>query len=520
MRTALVLLFLLALAAVPGSIVPQKSIAPAKVFAYYQHHPALAPLLNRLSLFDVFSAPWFAAIYLLLMVSLVGCLVPRIRHHARTVRAEPPPVPARLDRLPHVSAWHSRRTPEEVAAAAAARLRAQRWRVSVEGADVAAEKGFLRESGNLLFHVSLLTLLAGVAIGSVFGYTGQRLLVQGRTFVNSVPLYDQFTPGALLSTSTLQPFVVTLDRFRATYQASGQPRTFDAYVTTQAAPGAPRRRVDLQVNHPLRYGFANVYLLGHGYALHVVLRNRAGQVKFDDLVPCIPQDLKTYLSQCVLKMPDTGALIRDRSGALVPLQFGALAFLAPTAAFDPGRGVVSTFTALRRPRVVISAFRGDLGLNSGVPQSVYTLDTARMTKVADAVLTPGAPAVAPSEPTAASVVSRGPAQGAVALPDGFTLQIAGVTNWASLQVKDDPGKVIVLISSIAMVVGLILSLSVRRRRLWLRATPDRAGRTLVTVGGLVRSDGDGFTREFPAIAADLATPDRTAAPVPGSGRPC
>src|SRR5258708_39406029 len=77
MRTALVLLFLLALASIPGSVLPQQGIDPAAVSQYYAAHPALAPFLAKLSGFDVFGAPWFAAIYLLLFTSLAGCVLPR-----------------------------------------------------------------------------------------------------------------------------------------------------------------------------------------------------------------------------------------------------------------------------------------------------------------------------------------------------------------------------------------------------------------------------------------------------------
>src|SRR5204863_1351133 len=93
MRTALVLLFLLALAAVPASLLPQRRLNPAKVVQYRAEHPALAPLLDRFGLFDVFSSPWFAAIYLLLFVSLVGCILPRVRLHLRALRKAPPTAP-------------------------------------------------------------------------------------------------------------------------------------------------------------------------------------------------------------------------------------------------------------------------------------------------------------------------------------------------------------------------------------------------------------------------------------------
>jgi cytochrome c biogenesis protein len=77
MRVALVLLFLLALGSVPGSLLPQQGIDPAAVQQYYDAHPSLAPVFNDLGLFNVFAAPWFAAIYLLLFISLAGCVLPR-----------------------------------------------------------------------------------------------------------------------------------------------------------------------------------------------------------------------------------------------------------------------------------------------------------------------------------------------------------------------------------------------------------------------------------------------------------
>src|SRR5215813_11499582 len=74
MRTALLLLFLLAVAAIPGSLLPQRNLNVDKVRDYYLAHPKLAPVLDRIGGFNVFASPWFSAIYLLLFISLVGCL--------------------------------------------------------------------------------------------------------------------------------------------------------------------------------------------------------------------------------------------------------------------------------------------------------------------------------------------------------------------------------------------------------------------------------------------------------------
>lgn len=90
MRVALILLFALAVASVPGSIFPQRGADPIAVNRYFEQNPALAPWLDRLSMFDVYAAPWFAAIYLLLCISLAGCILPRTIDHVRALRRPPP----------------------------------------------------------------------------------------------------------------------------------------------------------------------------------------------------------------------------------------------------------------------------------------------------------------------------------------------------------------------------------------------------------------------------------------------
>ena len=100
MRTALVLLFALALAAIPGSLVPQRRVSPVRVTDFLTEHPTLGPIYDKVGLFGVYTSPWFSAIYLLLFVSLVGCIIPRVGVYARALRARPPRTPRNLARLP------------------------------------------------------------------------------------------------------------------------------------------------------------------------------------------------------------------------------------------------------------------------------------------------------------------------------------------------------------------------------------------------------------------------------------
>src|SRR3954471_8678943 len=218
MRTALLLLLLLAVAAVPGSVFPQRRINPGQVQQYMDDHPGYAGLLDRIGLFDVYSSVWFSAIYLLLFVSLVGCVLPRSRAHLRALRAAPPRTPRRLERLP----GHQRVTvdepPQETLDALARALRERHYRIARhDDVSVSAERGYLAETGNLVFHLALLGLLAGVAAGSLFGYSGQVLVVEGQSFSNAVPSSDSFPAGSRVDTGNLAPFAFTLQDMRVPF---------------------------------------------------------------------------------------------------------------------------------------------------------------------------------------------------------------------------------------------------------------------------------------------------------------
>lgn len=94
MSTALMLLLLLAVAAVPGSLVPQRRAGPEIVDQWIEDNPVWGPVLDALQFFDVYNSVWFSAIYLLLFVSLVGCVWPRAIQHAKALRQPPARTPA------------------------------------------------------------------------------------------------------------------------------------------------------------------------------------------------------------------------------------------------------------------------------------------------------------------------------------------------------------------------------------------------------------------------------------------
>ncbi|HEX2074571.1 MAG TPA: cytochrome c biogenesis protein ResB [Geodermatophilus sp.] len=499
MRTAIVLLFLLALAAIPGSLLPQRSLSQNSVRQYYADHPTLAPVLDRLYLFDVFGSPWFAAVYLLLFVSLIGCVLPRALEHARNLRAAPPPAPRRLLRLPDSAEL---RTPLAGPAAldvVEEELRVRRFRVVRRdgecGAELSAEKGFWKETGNLVFHLSLVALLLGLAGGKLWGYEGSILVTEGQGFCNSFQQYDTYSSGPLVEGADLTPLCVDLEDFRAEYEENLTASSFTADIT-YGAPGEEGRPTTIGVNSPLRLDGGRVYVTGHGFSPRFTVTLPDGTAFTDVSAPFLPTDEATLASEGALKLPDLGAEAED--------QLAIAGFFAPTGLVQGGI-LTSVDPRPLAPQVAVVAYQGYLGLDSGLPQSVYSIDArqierGRLAEVGSANLSIGE---------------------TLTLPDGTAITFTGYSEFAALQFSHDPGQVWVLVAALAMLAGLLGMLLLRRERFFARvgAAPGGAG-TVLTAGSLTRGGGDGDAR-FSALTDDLraalAARAPAHAPAPPSG---
>jgi cytochrome c biogenesis protein len=416
------------IAAIPGSLVPQRTQNPLQVGQYFKDSPEQARWMDRFYLFDVYGSPWFSAIYILLFISLIGCVLPRTVEHFKAARALPPSTPKNLSRLEHHQSWSAQGNELELARNW---FKSKRFRVLETDGAISAEKGFTRETGNLFFHLALILILLGISFSSLFGMRGEAIINVGERFVNTSTSYDTLMRGKLYQDSSIPAFMLTADKFVAQYNLeTSAPEDYTLDVSLLRDGSTTIEKKTIKVNSPMTIGMTRIYLQANGYAPVVTVRDSKGDVAFQGPVTFLPQD----------------ANLRS---------IGA-------------NGGQSAFPKALNPRLLLSVWSGDLGLDSGIPQSVYRLDTSEMTQIGLKGLKPG------------ESFSY----------EGGSITFEGYLQWVNLNFVADPGKHLALLGGIVAILGLLASLFTRRRRIWIRVGDQ------IEVAGLAKNAAPGLEVEM------------------------
>lgn len=463
MRNALILLLLLGLASIPGSIFPQRTQSPLKVREYFENDPNIAKWLDRFYLFDVYGSPWFSAIYILLFISLIGCVLPRSWHYAKESLSKPAQVPS------SISQFEFYQVADGTVVGAEEWLRKNRFRITKSDGGIAAEKGYLRETGNLIFHLALIVILLGVGASSVFGMRGEAIVTVGERFINVPTSYDNLAPGRFFDTANMQPFLITAANFEAKYDSeTRQPLDYKLTALVADSKYEPTKKTIVRVNQPLTFGDTRVYLQANGFSPLVTVKDKNGAVKFEGPVPFLPQD-SNLTSIGAIKVPDMDP------------QIGFVATFLPTAARDEVRGGFSSYPALLDPRLLVSVWQGDLKMDSGIPQSVYRIDTSEMERIGLWAL------------------SIGDSYSFGATDEVGTITFTGVVPWVNLQIVKDPGKPWALSGSIVAILGLFASLFLRQRRIFVKQEGKK-----IEVAGLALNRLPGLEDEVKRLVEEVS----------------
>ena len=187
----------------------------------------------------------------------------------------------------------------------------------------------------------------------------------------------------------------------------------------------------IKVNDPATYGSTKIYLQANGYSPMVVIKDGKGKTTFEGAVPFLPQD-GNLTSTGAIKLPDMNP------------QIGIVATFTPTYSMSGKRGAFSSYPEVLDPRLVFSIWQGNLGLDTGIPQSVYRVDTSKMTRIGLKSLKVGE---------------------SYNFNSG-SITFAGWKPWVNIEVGRDPGKDFALIGAILAILGLLISLSLKERDLY------------------------------------------------------
>jgi cytochrome c biogenesis protein len=295
---------------------------------------------------------------------------------------------------------------------------------------------------------------------------GDAIINVGERFINIPTSYDVMSFGKLQTEKTLNPFAITATDFKATYDLiTGAPSDYKLTVNVADPVGSKELSKIVRVNSPLTFGSTKVYLQANGYSPLVTVRDKSGEVKYQGAVIFLPQD-GNLTSIGAIKVPD------------MEPQVGLIGSFVPTFARNSERGAFSTYPEVLDPRLLVSIWIGDLGLDSGIPQSVYRLDTSDMERI-------GLKTLKLNE-------TYDFGEGSITLE--------GWTPWVNLQIVKDPGKIYALLGSILAILGLLMSLFTRSRRIWVKENVDKSG---IEVGGLAKNSAPGLELEIASLVKEM-----------------
>jgi cytochrome c biogenesis protein len=486
MRTALILLLILAAAAVIGSLLPQVPNSPERVGQYLGDHGFWGPLFFRAGFFDVYGSWWFVLITTLLFVSLAACLFPRTRAMIRAIRQRP--IQAReLDGFRHHAEIRVTTGPDEAALTAARYLRRKRFRVARDGLGIAAEKGALREVGSLLFHWAFFLLLLGVIVGKGTGFTGRAVVTEGKTFVDALPNYSgQIRTGRYFGGGFTGIGVQLLD-FKDSYRRNGQPIDFVSRVRFLDREGGATGTEAIRVNHPAKEGGLRIFQEGFGWApvVDVALDGRrlwSSPIEMTRDTPPegVPATAMPWRGAIKLTAPEPDVTITLE---LWP-DFRSFANLQLT-------GMPTPMFVQFDPYIRYSVYQGEV-----VDPATSNLDTAGLHREGRGDL------------HAAGTSSFD-------LPGGGELRLGfpELRHYSVLLISRDVGIPVVLAAAILVLVGLIPSLYVSRRKVWIRAEAAPGG-ALLEIGGFSLQRKDSFDEEFERIVRAIGGSREPEAPQP------
>jgi cytochrome c biogenesis protein len=256
-KLTIVLLLTLAATSIIGTLIPQNE-AP---MAYFETFGAsLYRIFSLLGFFDMYHSWWFRALILLLVVNIVICSIDRLQTTWKTIFVRHPRFnPGRYRQLKNRIEYNHDTEAEQLKALyqpiIARRFRYNRTEETTEGFAIYGERGRWTRLGVYVVHFSVVLLLIGGLIGSIFGFEGFVNIAEGES-AQSIQLRNSNQKYPL-------GFEVRCDDFFVDFYDSGAPKEFRSSLTILKQGKAVVQK-DIIVNDPLRYEGISFFQSSYG----------------------------------------------------------------------------------------------------------------------------------------------------------------------------------------------------------------------------------------------------------------
>jgi cytochrome c biogenesis protein len=282
LKLTITLLILLASLSIIGTLITQNATRAE----YLQRYGIrLYEVLNFFNLFDMYHSWWFSAILLLLVINLITCSVQRLPGIFSQISHGSGELEDRmLNAIPYVEKIQ---VPNPTNREENIQSSLKRWfrnwgRIETERTvTLFSEKGKFSRLGVPITHLSILIILTGGIVGSVYGFKGHVEILKGET-VDRIFLgaRDEEIPKPL-------DFSVRCDDFKVTYyDPPGKEKHVKEYTSflTILKNGKEVLKKAVQVNHPLHYKGLAFYQANYGtihdFTLGVQWRNKKEKATF------------------------------------------------------------------------------------------------------------------------------------------------------------------------------------------------------------------------------------------------
>ncbi len=251
------LLLTLAATSIIGTLIPQNLAPETYLRAYGQ---GLFRLFSILNLGDMYHSWWFQSLTIILAVNIIVCSVDRLPGIWKIVFGVRSRFKSgKFKNKPGTTEFLSTESAPAMKTAAETLISKSYGHIQVSPSDkgfiVYGEKWRWSRLGVYIVHLSVVLLLLGAVIGSLFGFDGYVNIPEGETI-------DHIRSRGTGQKIPL-PFKIRCDRFSVTFYKDGAPKEFRSDLVI-IEKGRDTYKKSIIVNDPLRYNGVNIFQSSYG----------------------------------------------------------------------------------------------------------------------------------------------------------------------------------------------------------------------------------------------------------------